>query len=238
MAEQNPRPNPQARKRRRRRRSTLRRVLTAIGTLLLVGMITCAFLACFAAVYIKNVILPQTDMDVADYPMNLSSIIYYIDPVTGEEVEYETLHGDQNRVWVEYNQLPQNLINALVSIEDRRFYSHHGVDWIRTAKSALTTFTGGKTQGGSTITQQLIKNITQYDDVTVKRKVLEIFKALEFDKKYSKDQTLEWYLNYVYFGRKCYGVYTAAYTYFGKNVSELSLAECASLIGITNNPSL
>lgn len=238
MAEQSANPAASKRKRRRRRKSILRRVLTTLGTLLLVGIITCSFLACFAAVYIKNVILPQTELDVADYPMNLSSMIYYVDPVTGEEVEYETLHGDQNRVWVEYNELPQNLINALVAIEDRRFYTHHGVDWIRTAKSALTTFTGGRTQGGSTITQQLIKNLTQYDDVTVKRKVLEIFKALEFDKKYSKSQTLEWYLNYVYFGRRCYGVYTASYAYFGKNVSELSLAECASLIGITNNPSL
>lgn len=238
MAEQSANPAASKRKRRRRRKSIMRRVLTTLGTLLLVGIITCSFLACFAAVYIKNVILPQTELDVADYPMNLSSMIYYVDPVTGEEIEYETLHGDQNRVWVEYNELPQNLINALVAIEDRRFYTHHGVDWIRTAKSALTTFTGGKTQGGSTITQQLIKNLTQYDDVTVKRKVLEIFKALEFDKKYSKSQTLEWYLNYVYFGRRCYGVYTASYAYFGKNVSELSLAECASLIGITNNPSL
>ena len=207
MAEQNANPAAPKRKRRRRRRSILRRVLTTLGTLLLIGVITCSFLACFAAVYIKNVILPQTELDVADYPMNLSSMIYYVDPITGEEVEYETLHGDQNRVWVEYNELPQNLINALVAIEDRRFYTHHGVDWIRTAKSALTTFTGGRTQGGSTITQQLIKNLTQYDDVTVKRKVLEIFKALEFDKKYSKSQTLEWYLNYVYFGRRCYGVY-------------------------------
>lgn len=230
---------PAPKKRRRRRRgSVVLGILKALGTLLLVGIITCSFMACFGAVYIKNVILPQSDMDVADYPMNLSSTIYYIDPATGEEVEYETLHGDQNRVLISYDELPQNLINALVAIEDRRFYEHNGVDWFRTAKSAITTFTGGKTQGGSTITQQLIKNLTQYDDVTVKRKVLEIFKALEFDKKYSKKQTLEWYLNYVYFGRKCYGVYTASYAYFGKNVSELSLAECASLIGITNNPSL
>lgn len=239
--EQTPRqaqPSQPKKRRRRRRRSVANRVLTVIATLLLIILISGSFLACFAAVYIKNVILPQADTDVAAYPMNLSSIVYYIDPTTGQEVEYETLHGDQNRVWVEYNDLPQNLINALVAIEDRRFYEHHGVDWIRTAKSAFTTFTGGRTQGGSTITQQLIKNVTQYDDVTVKRKVLEIFKALEFDKKYGKTATLEWYLNYVYFGRRCYGVYTASYTYFGKNVSELTLAECASLVGITNNPSL
>ena len=208
-----------------------------IGTLFLVGIITSLFLACFAAVYVKNVILPQSDLDVGDYSMNLSSTIYYTDPDTGEVSEYETLSGDQNRVWVEYENVPTNLVNALVAIEDKRFYQHNGVDWLRTIKSALTTFTGGKTQGGSTITQQLIKNMTTYDDVTVKRKVLEIFRALEFDKKYSKKQTLEWYLNYVYFGRRSYGVYTASYTYFGKDVSELSLAECASLIGITNNPS-
>ena len=222
---------------KRRRRSTARRVFNIIGTLILIGALTCSFLACFAAVYIKNVIMPQADTDLAKYTMDLSSTIYYTDPDTGALLEYETLSGDENRVRVAYEDVPSNLVNALVAIEDKRFYRHHGVDWLRTFKSAFTTFTGGRTQGGSTITQQLIKNITHYDDVTVKRKVLEIFKALEFDKKYSKTTTLEWYLNYVYFGRKCYGVYTAAYTYFGKDVSELSLAECASLIGITNNPS-
>ncbi len=214
------------------------RVFTIIGTLVLILAITGSFLACFAAVYIKNVILPKTELNVADYNMDLSSAIYYTDPTTGAVMEYETLHGDQNRVWLRYDQLPQDLIHAAVAIEDRRFYQHHGVDWIRTAKSVLTMFTGGRIQGGSTITQQLIKNLTQYDDVTVKRKVQEIFTALEFDKKYSKDQTLEWYLNYIYFGRKCYGVYTASYAYFGKDVSQLNLAECASLISITNNPSL
>ena len=139
---------------------------------------------------------------------------------------------------MEYSQFPQDLVHAAVAIEDRRFYQHHGVDWLRTAKSALTMFTGGRIQGGSTITQQFIKNYTQYDDVTVKRKILEIFRALEFDKKYSKETTLEWYLNYIYFGHKCYGVYTASYYYFGKDVTQLTLAECASLISITNNPSM
>jgi len=212
--------------------------MTAIGTLLLVGVITSAFLACFAAVYIKNVILPKTELDVADFPMNLSSTIYYTDTNTGVEKEYEILHGDQNRIWVKYSEIPKDLINATVAIEDRRFYQHHGVDWLSTGKSVIKMFTGGKIRGGSTITQQLIKNLTQYDDVTVKRKIQEIFTALDFEKRYSKDTILEWYLNYVYFGHKCNGVYTASYYYFGKNVSELSLAECASLISITNNPSL
>ncbi len=229
---------PRPVRKRRRRHPVLRRVLTIIGTLLLVFVITCSFLACFAAVYIKTVIMPKTDLDVADYPMNLSSTIYYTDPITGEAVEYETLHGGEDRVLVAYENIPKDLLNAAVAIEDRRFYKHHGVDWLSTGRGVLSFFTGGKIRGGSTITQQLIKNLTQYDDVTVKRKVQEIFTALEFDKKYSKEQTLEWYLNYVYFGRNCYGVYTASYKYFGKHVSELDLAECASLISITNNPSI
>ncbi|MDE6108285.1 MAG: transglycosylase domain-containing protein, partial [Oscillospiraceae bacterium] len=170
--------------------------------------------------------------------MNLSSIIYYTDPETGECLEYETLSGDQNRIWVEYEELPKDLINAAVAIEDRRYYEHNGVDWLSTAKGVFNFFTGGRIRGGSTITQQMIKNFTQRDEVTVKRKIIEIFTALDVDKKYSKEQILELYLNKIYFGRKCYGVYTAAYMYFGKNVSELSLAECASLISITNNPSL
>lgn len=235
---QNQTPPRAPRKKKPKWKKVVRRVLTVIGTLFLIFTITCSFLACFAAVYIKNVILPDTEVDIAQYGMKLSSTIYFIDPETGLEVEYETLHGDQNRVWLEYGQLPQNLVHAAVAIEDRRFYQHHGVDWLRTAKSVLTMFTGGRIQGGSTITQQFIKNYTQYDDVTVKRKILEIFRALEFDKKYSKETTLEWYLNYIYFGHKCYGVYTASYYYFGKDVTQLNLAECASLISITNNPSL
>ena len=98
--------------------------------------------------------------------------------------------------------------------------------------------TGRDFQGGSTITQQLIKNLSQNDDGTVKRKVLEIFSALEFDSNHSKEEILELYLNNIYLGRQCNGVYTAAYRYFAKDVSELDLAECASLISITNNPSL
>lgn len=226
------------RKRRRKRRSIAGTVFSVLGTLLLVFIITCSFIACFAAVYIKNVIIPMTPLDVGDFPTNLSSTIYYIDQETGEEVVYETLHGDENRVQVAYDDIPDYLIKAAVAIEDRRFYTHHGVDWIRTGKAILTMFTGGQIQGGSTITQQTIKNMTQHDDVTVKRKIVEIFQALEFDKKYSKEKTLEEYLNRIYFGRQCYGVYTASYMYFGKDLSELDLAECASLISITNNPSL
>uniref|UniRef100_UPI0025E275DE transglycosylase domain-containing protein n=1 Tax=uncultured Pseudoflavonifractor sp. TaxID=1221379 RepID=UPI0025E275DE len=236
-------PAPRRRKRRKKGSAAARVFATigkVLGTLLLVGITTCAFLACFAAVYIQQVIIPQTDLNLGDFivDMSLSSTMYYTDS-SGTLQELRTIYGsDGNRVWVEYEDIPENLINATIAIEDHRFRQHHGVDWIRTAKGVLLMFTGGDIQGGSTITQQLIKNLTTDKEVTVQRKILEIFRALEFEKKYSKDQILEAYLNYIYLGERCNGVYTAAYTYFGKDVSQLSLAECASLISITNNPSL
>ena len=210
-----------------------------LGTLLLVGVTTGAILACFAAVYIKTVILPQSDVNVAGYNLNLSSTIYYTDPETGQDKELRTLHGGENRVWVKYEEIPLNLVHAAVAIEDERFYSHHGVDWKRTIGAFVNMFLGMKDNfGGSTLTQQLIKNITDQDDVTVQRKIMEIFRALAFEEKHTKEEILEWYLNYIYLGESSYGVYTASYTYFGKHVSQLSLAECASLVSITNNPSM
>lgn len=209
-----------------------------LGTLILIGICTGAILACFAAVYIKTVILPQSYVDASAFRMDMTSTIYYTDPTTGQDVEWLTLHGDEDRIPVTYDQIPEDLIHAVVSIEDERFYTHHGVDWKRTAGAFVNMFLGMRnTFGGSTLTQQLIKNSTGEDEVTVQRKILEIFRALEFERNNSKEDILEMYLNYIYLGEHCYGVGTAAQTYFGKDVSQLSLAECASLIGITNNPS-
>ena len=106
-------------------------------------------------------------------------------------------------------------------------------------KASANLFLGGSsTYGASTVTQQLVKNLTNDNEVTVRRKLVEIFRALEMEKQYSKEDIMEWYLNTIYLGEQSYGVRTAAYTYFGKDVSELDLAECASLIAITNNPSI
>lgn len=214
-----------------------------LGTLLLLGMVTGLFVAGYAKTYVEDVIIPQaeeaqTTLNTQAYDPKLSSNIYYLNSETQNWETMKTLYAGENRVWVPYNELPQNLINATVAIEDKRFWDHHGVDWKRTLGAVYYMFTGQDVQGGSTITQQLIKNLSQNDDVTVKRKVLEIFSALEFDKNHSKEEILELYLNNIYLGRQCNGVYTAAYKYFGKDVSELDLAECASLISITNNPSL
>ena len=208
-----------------------------IGTIVLIMVITGAILACFAAVYIKTVIMPDAHLD-GNFTMDQTSTIYYLDSATGEYVEHLSLHGEENRILVTYDEIPEDLINATVAIEDQRFWKHNGVDWRRTLNGVLLMFTGKDIQGGSTITQQLIKNFTQYDDVTVKRKITEIFRALEFDKTYSKEKIMEWYLNYIYLGEGCNGVATAARAYFDKDLSELTLAECASLISITNNPSL
>ena len=152
---------------------------------------------------------------------------------------YHTLFLDsENRIWVDLEQIPKDLQKAVIAIEDKRFYKHKGVDWHGTARAIFSTIFGGSVQGGSTITQQLVKNVTGDNQNTVKRKVMEIYRAQEMEKRYEKDEILEAYLNEVYFGYSCYGVVTASLKYFNKDVSELSLAECASLVAITNNPSL
>ena len=216
-------------------------IFKTLGTLILIGICTCAILACFAVVYVQNSIIPQAKEVVEAleiFDITQSSVMYYKDAETGQLVEMLTLSGAEERDWVKYNEIPKNLINATIAIEDKRFYSHQGVDWKRTAAGLVYMFTGQDIQGGSTITQQLIKNMTQYDDVTVKRKILEIFTALEFEKTHSKEEILEWYLNYIYLGERCYGVSAASLNYFGKELQDLTLEECASLISITNNPSI
>ena len=218
------------------KRSGGRTALWVIGTILLVAVTTGAIMCCFAAVYIQNTILPQAQLDLNDFTLNENSVMYYQDD-NGQYQELGQVLSDTSSQWVDFEEIPQDLKDAAVAIEDRRFYTHHGVDWWRTAQAVVSMFTGGDIQGGSTITQQLIKNLTDENDVTVKRKVTEIFRALYADETYGKDTVLLYYLNIIPLGAGCEGVGAAAETYFGKSVSELSLAECASLIAITNNPS-
>ncbi len=219
--------------------TVLLRLLQTIGTLLLVVVITAGLFCCYGAIYVKTVVMPiakQTDLSI--YTMDENSVIYYYDE-NDNPVELATLSGDESREVVTYNQIPQDLIDAFVAIEDKRFWQHQGVDWYRTGSAVVNMFLSMRnTFGGSSITQQLVKNTTEYDDGTVKRKVVEIFTALELERDYDKKDIISWYLNEIYLGNRCYGVQTAAKFYFGKDVSELTLAECASLAGITNNPSL
>lgn len=210
-----------------------------LGTFLLVGVLTMLFFACLFARYVKEDLIPQSDLSLDGFALDRTSVIYYTDSQTGKTVELQQLYGDENRTWVEFEDIPKNLRFACIAIEDKRFYEHQGVDWLRTGKACVQMFLGGDASfGGSTLTQQLIKNLTDEDEVTVRRKLVEIFRALEFEKKYTKEEILEWYFNTIYLGEGCYGVQSASQVYFGKDVSELTLAECASLIGITNNPSI
>ena len=212
-------------------------VFRVVGTILLIILLSGLLFALIFAFYVKTCLTPELDVSLDDYRLNQSSTIWYNDNTVGEWRELISLTGTQNRVWVDYENIPEYMEQAVISIEDKRFYDHKGVDWYRTSGAFMKMFlANSSTFGGSTITQQLIKNLTGEDEVTVQRKLAEIFSALELEKKYDKKEIIEWYLNAVYFGEGSYGVQTAAHTYFGKDVSELSLAECAAIAGITNLP--
>ena len=239
QAEPHPRRSQSRTTPKRTREGTGRKVGFVLLTLFLVGICTAAIFAGIFMKYVQTNVLPVVDIRAEDYTMSLSSFIYYEDAETGEWEEYDTLHGEVNRVLVDIEDMPDALWQAAVAIEDERFFQHNGVDWKRTAGAVVNMFFGMRdTYGGSTITQQMLKNLTEDNDPYVNRKVREIFRALEFEKNYTKAEILELYLNSIYLGQGCYGVQTAAQFYFGKDVSELDVAECASLIAITNNPSL
>ncbi len=215
----------------------LRITFKTFVTILLIILTTGLLFTCIFAYYVKTNLSQDLDITLEDMALNQASTIYYTDN-TGNHIPMASLHGLENRVWVDYENIPQYLEYAAVAIEDRRFYEHKGVDWYRTVAAFGNMFLSMKNDfGGSTLTQQLLKNHTKEDDITVQRKLLEIFRALKMEKMYDKAEIMEWYLNVIYLGEGCWGVGTAANVYFDKDVWELSLAECASLIGITNNPS-
>ena len=215
------------------------RIVLTLFTLCVIGVLTIAIFFKIFMTYVDTTLLPSLETETKELTMGLASTVYYQDNDTGEWVELETLYtSGSNRELVTFDQIPDHLIQALVSIEDHRFWEHHGVDWQGTAAAIVQTVTGGNTRGGSTITQQVLRAITDDKEVTVKRKFREIFRALEYEKTHSKEEILTEYLNRAYFGHGCDGIQTAAQTYFGKNVWELDLAESACIVGITNAPSL
>ena len=147
------------------------------------------------------------------------------------------LHGER-RIFVPLAQVPQSLRDAIIATEDRRFYSHWGVDPIGIARAVYQNYRRGRiVEGGSTITQQLTKLLFLTPDKSLDRKMKEAVLALELERRYTKDRILEMYLNQIYFGHGAYGVEAAARTYFGKSVSELSVREAALLAGLPRAPS-
>lgn len=207
---------------------------------LLVCVMSASICGVAFALYLRMYIEPNATIDINEMILgvDMTSMIYAWDDEKQDYVEYEVLRAPENRIWSDLDEIPKDLQNAFIAIEDKRFYEHNGVDWRRTANGVLNWITGSE-GGGSTITQQLIKNLTNEKDYSVKRKLNEIFRALQLEKDLNdKDKILEMYLNLIYLGQGAYGVNTAATTYFGKDLQDLDLAECAILAGITKNPSL
>ena len=212
-------------------------------TLVLIGVLCGCFCGIAFAMYVHIYINPSAQETAAEISkglgLNLNSFIYAKESDSDEYTLYETIKGKENREWVDSDKIPDTLKNAVVAIEDERFYKHHGVDWVRTIGAVKGWLLGGTQYGGSTITQQLIKNITADNDYSVKRKVNEIFRAFALEKEIDdKDRILVMYLNTIFLGYNSYGVQTAAMQYFDKDVSQLDLAESAVLAGLTNNPSI
>lgn len=179
-------------------------------------------------------IMRDAKLDVADLAIKYENSI--VKDKDGNTIA--VLSGEENRDFISISEMPEYLPAAFISIEDERFYEHMGVDIKRTAKATLTyIFNGGKSSfGGSTITQQVVKNSTKEDERTWKRKVKEIARAYYLEKELSKDQVLELYLNLIFMGGTSYGVEVASNYYFSKSASDLDLAECAFLAGINHSP--
>ena len=181
------------------------------------------------------------EMNIQEMALTRSSIVYYNDE-NGNSVEAATLFGDGNCIWIDSDEIPDVMKDAIVSIEDERFYEHGGVDIKRTAGAVLGYVKeklgmGIATYGGSTITQQVIKNITQEKDRTPVRKVKEMMRAVAIERQLSKDEILTMYLNVIFLANNCYGIEAASNTYFDKSSMDLTLTEAALIAGITQRPS-
>lgn len=168
------------------------------------------------------------------FSLNLTTYI-----VDEEDNIIDKLHANENRTIVTLDKIPKQLQDAFIAIEDKRFYSHFGIDIYRVFGAARVNLKTGKfSQGFSSITQQLIKKVYLTDEKVLKRKVVEMYYAIQLERRFTKDQILEAYLNTIPLGHNVAGVKEAALYYFGKELDQLTLAESAMLAGITNNPSL
>lgn len=157
----------------------------------------------------------------------------------GEEEKIVPAGAQEDKVtYLSYGEIPADMVNAVVSIEDKRFFEHRGVDWYRTVAAGLNYALGfSKRFGASTITQQLVKNLTGENEISIRRKLQEVFFARDLERNLDKTEILERYLNILPLSDGCRGIVSGAEHFFGKSAADLSLAECATLAAITNNPS-
>ncbi len=217
--------------------------LTILLAILFTGFMTCFIIGCYVLTDMISTVNGERIIDLEYYKENQDqTTIIYAKDKNDEYVEISKLHGEQNRVWVGLEEIPEWMSKAFIAIEDKRFEEHKGVDWfsmtLGIGKSAVQSLVSNdkSVRGASTLTQQLIKNLTGENGRNINRKYNELLAALNLEKYYDKDEILEAYLNTIYLSHNCYGVQTAAETYFGKDVSELNLAECASIAVITQTP--
>jgi penicillin-binding protein 1A len=229
---------PPATPRRKKKNAPLRKLGRVLTICLLIGIITGCIVASVMTVYILKYIEKENELVLENVKLGFTTILYAMDDATGEYFELQRIQSTENRIWVDYADIPSHLCEAAIAIEDKRYKEHIGVDFKRTAGAFVNLFIPiyDSKQGGSTITQQLIKNITQDDDVRIDRKIREIFRAINLEKRYSKEQIMESYLNTIALGNGTLGVQAASNLYFGRNVKDLNAAESAALISITKNP--
>ena len=220
-----------------------KRLLLRIGIAAFVLLILCTVLGVIFFVYIKNHIELEADVEIYRNVKSDKITTFYYFPNGDEtiesavEIEGSAVYNTEKQLYAEYEEIPEDLKNAFIAIEDKRFYSHNGVDWYRTCGAALNyVFKFRDSFGASTITQQLVKNVTGKDEYQIERKLQEIFSAHSLEKQMSKNEILEIYLNIVNLSQGCSGVRAGAETYFSKELDELTLTECVCLAAITNSP--
>ena len=205
---------------------------------ILVCFMTCVIVCCYVLSDMISTVNGDRIIDLEYYQENQDqTTIIYAKDKNDNYVEISRLHGEKNRVWVDLENMSEWMGKAFIAIEDKRFNEHKGVDWYSSTFGIIrSAISSGNIRGGSTLTQQLIKNLTGEDGRNINRKYNEMLSALNMENYYEKDDILEAYLNTIYLSHNCYGVQTASQTYFGKDVSELNLAECAAIAGITQYP--
>lgn len=223
---------------KRRMSPKKKKEFTTLKGIFLIGVMTCVIICCYVLTDMISAVNGDRIIDLEYYQQNQDqTTIIYAKNEKDDWVELTKLHGEKNRVWVDLEDMSEWMGKAFIAIEDKRFNEHKGVDWYSSTFGIIrSTVSSGKVRGGSTLTQQLIKNLTGEDGRNINRKYNEMLSALNMEKYYEKDDILEAYLNTIYLSHNCYGVQTAAETYFGKDVSELNLAECAAIAGITQYP--
>lgn len=215
---------------------TLKKVLKGVVAFGLMLVIAGCIFGAVMTVYVIKYIDPNASIDLSTLKQTTMLLAY--DEESGAYIETAQLYSEENRIWVDIGDVPDIIQKVVVASEDKRFYEHNGVDWYRTAGAFGNLIFGfwDTKQGGSTITQQVIKNVTQNKDVTIERKVQEIIQALNLEKTTSKDIILEAYINTMFLGYSRNGLQSAANFYFGKDVAELTVAEAASIVAITRYP--